>query len=42
MARRPQIESSGFHHIYNRAVERRVIFFSDKDKDKFLEMPYSL
>ena len=38
MARRPRIESSGFHHIYNRGVERRVVFFSDKDKEKFLDI----
>jgi REP element-mobilizing transposase RayT len=38
MARRQRIESAGFHHIYNRGVERRVVFAEPKDKEKFLEI----
>ena len=38
MARRQRIESAGFHHIYNRGVERRVVFDEPKDKEKFLEI----
>ena len=38
MARRPRIECAGFHHVYNRGVEKRKIFMDDKDKDKFLEL----
>ncbi len=38
MARRPRIESAGFHHIYNCGVEKRKIFMDEKDKDKFLEL----
>ncbi len=38
MARQPRIETSGFHHIYNRGVERRIVFTTAEDKDKFLEI----
>jgi REP element-mobilizing transposase RayT len=38
MARKIRIEDSGFHHILNRGVERRVIFNSPKDKEKFLDI----
>ena len=38
MARRLRIESAGFHHVYNRGVEKRKTFMDDKDKDKFLEI----
>ncbi len=38
MARRPRVESAGYHHIYNRGVERRIVFSEPKDKDKFLEI----
>ncbi len=38
MARRPRVESAGCHHIYNRGVERRIVFAEPKDKDKFLEI----
>ncbi len=38
MARRPRVESAGYHHIYNRGVERRVVFAKPEDKDKFLEI----
>ncbi len=38
MARRPRIESAGFHHVYNRGVEKRKIFMDEKDKEKFLEL----
>ncbi len=38
MARRPRIETSGFHHIYNRGVEKRTVFATAEDKDKFLEI----
>ncbi len=38
MARRARIENAGYHHIYNRGVERRVVFSETKDKDKFLDI----
>ena len=38
MARRPRIENAGFHHIYNRGVEKRNIFIENKDKEKFLDI----
>ncbi len=38
MARKIRIEDAGFHHILNRGVERRVIFDTAKDKEKFLEI----
>ena len=38
MARRIRIENAGYHHILNRGVERRVIFDTTQDKDKFLEI----
>ncbi len=38
MARRPRIENAGFHHIYNRGVEKRNIFIDNKDKEKFLDI----
>ena len=38
MARRPRVENAGFHHIYNRGVERRVVFSEPKDKEKFLDI----
>ncbi len=38
MARRPRIENAGYHHIYNRGVERRIVFAEAKDKEKFLEI----
>ncbi|NOX16199.1 MAG: hypothetical protein GXP61_09305 [Epsilonproteobacteria bacterium] len=38
MARRPRVESAGFHHIYNRGVERRIVFSEQKDKEKFLDI----
>ena len=38
MARRPRVENAGFHHIYNRGVEKRKVFMDEKDKDKFLEI----
>ncbi len=38
MARRPRVESPGYHHIYNRGVERRIVFSESKDKDKFLDI----
>ena len=38
MARRPRVESAGYHHVYNRGVERRIVFAESKDKDKFLEI----
>ena len=38
MARRMRIETSGFHHIINRGVNRGDIFSSTEDKEKFLEI----
>ena len=38
MARKIRIEDTGFHHILNRGVERRVIFDTAKDKEKFLDI----
>ncbi len=38
MARRPRIESAGYHHIYNRGVEKRIVFAETEDKDKFLQI----
>ncbi len=38
MARKIRIEDAGFHHILNRGVERRVIFDTAKDQEKFLEI----
>jgi len=38
MARRPRVESAGYHHVNNRGVERRIVFAEPKDKDKFLEI----
>ncbi|UTJ05486.1 transposase [Arcobacter roscoffensis] len=38
MPRRPRIELAGYHHVYNRAVERKYILQNYKDKDKFLEI----
>ncbi len=38
MARRPRINSSGFHHIINRGVNKSKIYKSNKDKDKFLDI----
>ena len=36
MARRPRLDLAGFHHVVNRGVERRKIYKSSEDKDKFL------
>ena len=38
MARKPRLDLSGFHHIFNRGVARSKICKSDKDKDKFLNI----
>jgi hypothetical protein len=38
MARKIRIEDAGFHHIINRGVEKRVIFDTTADKEKFLEI----
>ena len=38
MARKPRIEDAGFHHILNRGVNKRVIFNTTEDKEKFLEI----
>jgi len=38
MARRTRIETPGFHHIYNRGVERRFVYEEDDDKEKFLQL----
>ena len=38
MARRARIENTGFHHIYNRGVERRAVFLEFSDKEKFVDI----
>lgn len=38
MARRIRIEDAGFHHVLNRGVNRGIIFNTDDDKEKFLEI----
>ncbi|APW65496.1 MULTISPECIES: hypothetical protein [Arcobacteraceae] len=38
MPRRVRIELAGYHHVYNRAVERKYILQNISDKDKFLEI----
>ena len=38
MARSMRIESAGFHHIINRGVNKKIIFDSVADKEKFLEI----
>ena len=38
MARKIRIEDAGFHHILNRGVEKRIIFNTSKDKEKFLDI----
>ena len=38
MARKIRIEDAGFHHIINRGVEKRVIFDTTADTEKFLEI----
>ena len=38
MARKMRIEDAGFHHIINRGVNRRIIFNTTDDKEKFLEI----
>ncbi len=38
MARKVRVEDPGFHHILNRGVNRRVIFNTSQDKEKFLEI----
>ncbi|WP_456452081.1 transposase [Hydrogenimonas sp.] len=38
MARRIRIETPGFHHIYNRGVERRFVYEKNEDKEKFLRL----
>ena len=38
MARRPRLDMAGFHHIINRGVERKNVFKSGDDKNKFLEI----
>ena len=38
MARRVRIETPGFHHIYNRGVEKRNVYKENADKEKFLRL----
>lgn len=38
MSRRVRIETPGFHHIYNRGVERRMVYEEDADKERFLQI----
>jgi len=38
MGRRPRIGLAGFHHVVNRGIERRNVYKSDEDKNKFLEI----
>jgi hypothetical protein len=36
MPRRPRIEISGFYHVVNRGVERRVVFYDRCDFEYFI------
>ncbi|WP_353661718.1 transposase [Hydrogenimonas sp. SS33] len=38
MARKVRIETPGFHHIYNRGVEKRRVYEEDEDKERFLKI----
>jgi len=38
MPRRARVELAGFHHVYNRAVEKKFVLEADEDKEKFLEI----
>ena len=38
MPRRVRIDNAGYYHIINRGVERRRVFLSKDDKDKFLSI----
>ena len=37
MPRRARVELTGFHHVHNRAVEKKFVLEVDEDKEKFLE-----
>ncbi len=38
MSRRTRITICGYHHVYNRGVDKNKIFLNDLDKEKFLEI----
>ena len=38
MARKPRLETAGFHHVVNHGIFRSDIFRHKKDKDEFLEI----
>ena len=38
--RNPEIVSSSYYHVYNRGVDKRLIFQSDRDFDRFIESLY--
>ncbi len=38
MPRKTRIETPGYHHIYNRGVERRFVYEEDSDKERFLKI----
>jgi len=38
MPRRVRVELAGFHHVYNRAVEKKFVLEVNEDKEKFLEI----
>ena len=38
MSRRVRVDKPGYYHIINRGVERRRVFLSKDDKDKFLSI----
>lgn len=38
MPRKPRIDQSGYHHIVNRGVAKRTIFYDSEDFEKFIEL----
>lgn len=38
MARRPRIDITGYYHIVNRGVERRVVFYDKDDFEYFIDL----
>jgi REP element-mobilizing transposase RayT/DNA-binding CsgD family transcriptional regulator len=38
MGRKIRVNEAGFHHVFNRGVEKRDIFLHSEDKDKFLDI----
>ncbi|RKX74496.1 MAG: hypothetical protein DRP87_16730 [Spirochaetes bacterium] len=40
MARKPRLDSVGFHHVLNRGVEKRIIFIDSSDYNYFFRIIY--